>query len=88
MSEVPTPETQNAPAETDDPGSLDAAAAAFAAKQEPHTEANEEAEPDPESAEETQQEADEADLQPDIQDHQRRPPRAADPPWRVERARA
>jgi hypothetical protein len=61
MSEAPTPETQNPQGEPDDLGSLDEAAAAFAARNEPQAEATTEAEPDPESAEETQQEAVEAD---------------------------
>jgi hypothetical protein len=67
MSEAPTPETQNPQGETDDPGSLDAAAAAFAARteQQPQEEAapnpTEEAEPDPESADEPAEEAEEAD---------------------------
>jgi len=66
MSEVPTPETQNPQGEPDDSGSLDAAAAAFAARVEPEEapkSSNEEADPDPESAEESTEEADEADPQ-------------------------
>lgn len=62
QDQAPTPETQNPQGEPEDLGSLDAAAAAFAARLEPAQEAQtEEAEPDPESAEETEPEADEAD---------------------------
>lgn len=64
MQEAPTPESQNPQGEPDDLGSLDAAAAAFAAKEQtPQEEAHPEEEADPahETDEETEQEADEAD---------------------------
>lgn len=61
MQEAPTPESQNPQGETEDLGSLDAAAAAFAAQEQSLEDTEEEAEPDPEAAEETEQEADEAD---------------------------
>ena len=63
MQEAPTPETQNASAEPDDLGSLDAAAAAFATKEQSEEAAHpeEEAEPAHETEEETEQEAEEAD---------------------------
>jgi hypothetical protein len=56
MQEAPTQQTQNPQGEPEDAGSLEAAAAAFAALNQ-----SEEAEPDPESAEESSEEAEEAD---------------------------
>lgn len=70
--DTPTPETQNPQGEPEDLGSLDAAAAAFAARLEPKEEdkpeaQTTEAEPDPEPESEADTEADEADPEADEQ---------------------